>query len=267
MTSTELAEWIVYHKATFGVWKRFIDEQSDAEAKVTFARIENMIGGLTLEAAKRATDQILLMETTPRAERHIVEVWRIGRDIDAQASSRREYAKYGEATYRCHYCRDTGKCGVFIGSAPFWMMTDPETGDRLRVVEWVWKTHNFPDNAIRQVHSVRCCCQEGGLSKEVLDSVVREWGPKWRISGTAPPEQVGMMERAYWNLSPEEMRRVDQCHDELQARYGGSLREYTQHIKPIKSEEGTKETREIMERFRSAVDSRLSNYREEGSEE
>jgi hypothetical protein len=237
MTSTELTEWIVYHKATFGSWKRFLDEQSDAEAAVTADRITGMIGGLTLEAAKAATDQILMMETTPRAERHVVEVWRIARDIDTKASVRREFAKHGEAAYQCVYCRDTGACGVFIGSAPYWTMLDPGTGNRVRVVEWVWRSHNFPDNALRRVHSVRCCCQEGGMSREVLDTVVREWGPKWRISGTEQPQPVGMMERSFWDLSPDEKRRVDQCHDELQARFGGSLRAVTNRIKPVKIEE------------------------------
>ncbi len=259
MTSTELAEWITYHKATFGSWKRFLDEQSDQEAAFTMERIAGMIGGLTLESAKAATDQILMMETTPRAERHVVEVWRIARDIDARASGRREYAKHGEVTYRCSYCRDTGKCGVFIGSAPFWMMKDPETGHRVRVVEWVWKSHNFPDNAIRQIHSVRCCCQDGGLGKEVLDAVVTEWGPRWHISNSEPPRVVGMMERAYWDLSPDEKRRVDQCHDELQKRFGGSLRAHTEQKQVVCDEKGT-ESKEMRERFRQAVELRLGEY-------
>lgn len=222
MTSEELNEWIVYHKATFGSWKRFIDDQTDAEAAVTADRITGMIGGLTLEAAKAATDQILMMETTPRAERHVVEVWRIARDLDRRARGSSDGPKMGEGCYRCPYCRDSGKVAFFVGSAPGLYMVDPGNGERIRFVAYAWRSWSGLEG-LRRVVRTDCYCPssrgEIRANRAVWDKAVLVIGKIWTQRPDGSEIQTGFGERYWRDLSRSEKVIVEQCADQLAVEY------------------------------------------------
>lgn len=222
MNSEELTEWVTYHKATFQSWKRFLDDQSEAESAVTIDRIRGMIGNLSLEAAKAATDALLMMETTPRAERHIVEVWRIARGLDAKAVEKKQYAKFGENTFACPYCRDSGKVGFFVGSAPSLMMADPETGSPIRFVDYAWRAWGGRQG-LRRIVRTDCFCpaSRGEIrpARAVWDDAVLVIGKVWFQSTDGSERSEGFGERVWRDLSRAEKASVDQCADQLEIEH------------------------------------------------
>lgn len=228
MTDEEIMQWADYHESAFPSWKRCLKDlkpgSNGEKGPKEFAteRLQRLMKNVSLEDAKAATEQILRYEKPPRLEFHALEVSRIAGRMAKDRGDKQDLARFGEKTFSCPYCRDSGKVAFFVGSAPGLMMADPETGSPIRFVDHAWRSWGGRQG-LRRVVRTDCFCSasrgEIRPARAVWDKAVLAVGRRWVPLADGSERPGGFGERFWRDLSRAEKASVDQCADQLEIEH------------------------------------------------
>jgi hypothetical protein len=165
MRPDEFDEWFAYHTAAFPGIATWLAK--NPESAKTLQHWLRVLGRTSLAAAKAATDAMLESgDRTPPYERHPAIVRRMAAASESRSESdesRRDFWRYGETTYRCPHCEDSGIVSIHAAGA-------------------TWETYSsvYGDEYADTVAlSRRCVCPKGDAKAATIPRFEPKWDRKW----------------------------------------------------------------------------------------
>lgn len=199
MNSDETRIWLAHHRKYFSRFADWLDERG-REDPVALSEMINawqrVLSNVQLWAAKAATEQLFESETQPKSfELHVAAVKRIANE----KKTLKDRSTFGQGSFKCQFCRDSGSVCVFVGSCELYPQYMRVYGERAYAM-----TASIPcsceEGAARLPHaklrhdpdrSVVCkgpfACLEDELKEKISSGDLAERTPEWSTS----PDQGG----------------------------------------------------------------------------
>lgn len=203
MTRDQFSEWWNNHKSLYPGLARWATgtRNSVAIMDAWFQILEP----IDLAEAKTASKRLFEAENQPRSyERHAVEVKRRALEAEVLRDRARSFSKFGEVTYACRWCCDSGLVSLFC-------RVDPKTRHRsflsFRILADV-QTKDVGEKNLHVFGGFRCCCRNGERfeGKPKFDPerhIPVEGSPTWRAD-TNLPDRLG---ESWWDQVAERFER------------------------------------------------------------
>ena len=173
MAPDEVDQWLDNHTALFPSMLTWLAKFTSPQRTATVAAWGRLLRGVTLDAARDASERLAKSETLPRGyERHAPTIARMALAADETRAKLKTAAKFGAGpTVRCNQCGDLGRVSIYL------------VGNSL--ARWMEHARRFgsiapPEHA---TGIVRCDCDTG---RSVMDHLPEYVPAHHRISVRSP---------------------------------------------------------------------------------